>query len=70
MSTDKIISVELRGTTLQIHTKDEDGLDDRYSLTLTGSNTADLQPISSNGSPAPKAFKLKRTVAVPPPAKK
>jgi len=66
MSTDKIVSVELQGTTLQIHTRDEDGIDDHYSLTLTGANAADLQSISSNGSPAPKAFKLKRTVAAPP----
>jgi hypothetical protein len=59
MSADKIVSVELLGETLHLTTRDDDGIEEHYTLVVTGKDTADLQPLSE-GSATPKAFKLKR----------
>ena len=64
MSNATIEKATLDGNVLHILTKDEDGDEDRYNFSLTGADTADLQPVSTDGAPVPKAFKLKRA-AVP-----
>jgi hypothetical protein len=69
MSTDKIVRTELQGETLLITGKDEDGNEDQYKFVLTGKDSADLQPVTTEGTTAPKAFKLKRSVPPPPPQK-
>lgn len=69
MSTDKIVHAELQGETLLITGKDEDGNEDQYKFVLTGKDSADLQPVTSEGATAPKAFKLKRTPPSQPPQK-
>lgn len=61
MSNAKIEKATLDGSVLHLLTKDDEGDEDRYDLTLTGPNSAELKPMSSDGSPTPKAFKLKRT---------
>lgn len=62
MSTDHIVEVELHGDTLRISTRDEEGNADEYVLTLTGKDTADLQPVTASGSAAPRPFHLKRAL--------
>jgi hypothetical protein len=63
MSNDKVVKVQAEGPVLHITVRDDDGNEDRYNLTLTGPDSAELQPVSSDGAPVPKAFKLKRSVA-------
>ena len=67
MSTDKVVKAEADGAVLRITVRDDDGMEDRYNLTLTGADAADLQPVSSDGTGVPKAFKLKRSVPAPAP---
>ena len=70
MSKALITKATLEGNVLHLVTKDEEGDEDGYDLTLTGPNSADLKPLSSDGSPTPKAFILKRVVpTVPNPQK-
>ena len=65
MSSDTITSVELEGSTLRLIAKDEDGSEERYSLVITGSDTAELTPITPDGSSPTKPFKLKKSPAEP-----
>lgn len=65
MSTDTVANAELHGETLQITTRDDEGNEDRYALTLTGAETAELKPIAGDESSGPKPFKLKRVVGTP-----
>ncbi len=60
MSNAKVEKATPDGSVLHIVTKDDEGDEDRYDLTLTGPDGAELKPLSSDGSPTPKAFKLKR----------
>ena len=60
MSNDKIISVELRGESLHIRSRDEEGDEDNYVLSLAGKDSAQLQSEVPEGSSAPKPFKLTR----------
>ena len=60
LSTDKIVAVELHGETLHIRARDEDGIEDDYTLVLNGKDAAELEPLVAEGQNAPKAFKLKR----------
>ena len=62
MSTDAIANIELHGETLHITTRDEEGNEDHYALTLTGADTADLNPMVAEDVAGPKPFKLKRAV--------
>ncbi len=63
MSNAKIEKATLDGSVLHIQTKDDEGDEDRYDLSLTGPDSSELKPLSSDGSPTPKAFKLKRAPA-------
>lgn len=66
MSNAKVEKATIEGGVLHIVTKDDDeGGEDRYDLTLTGPDSAELKPVSSDGSSPPKAFKLKRAPATP-----
>lgn len=62
MSMDKVVDAELQDGKLLVSTRDAEGNVDRYTLRLSGPNAAELQPITENGEPAPKAFQLKREV--------
>lgn len=65
MSTDTIVKTELQGDTLHITTRDEDSNEDRYALTLTGADTAELKSVVGDEGSGPKPFKLKRAVPAP-----
>jgi hypothetical protein len=65
MSSDPVIEVALEGQALEIITKDEDGDQDHYTLTITGPDTADLKSEIGTGSITPKPFKLKRNITPP-----
>ena len=62
MSTDKIVKTELEGSVLTIRTRDEDGDEDDYRLTLTGPDSAELQSSVGENAMSPKPFKLKRAL--------
>ncbi len=65
MSTDTVVSTELRGETLQITTRDEEGTEDHYALVLNGGDAAELKPVTPEDVAGPKPFKLKRALAPP-----
>ncbi len=65
MATAKVEKAVVAGNTLRISCRDEEGDQDDFDLKVTGENTAELQPVSRDGAPVPKAFKLKRSVGAP-----
>jgi hypothetical protein len=65
MSSNPVVQAEMEGPDLKITTKDDDGGQDFYILTLTGADTAELRSDIGNGSRSPKPFKLKRSVPQP-----
>lgn len=69
MSSDPIVQAELDGQDLEITTKDDDGDQDHYRLTLTGPDSAELKSEVGNGSNGPKPFKLKRSAPADPNSK-
>ncbi len=61
MSSEKIVHAEVQGDGLQITARDEEDNDERYTLHLTGADTAELRPVVAEGVAGPKPFHLKRS---------